>query len=53
MPVRNLYKKCLAEKSNKDGINFPMRHPKAPVFPIPELNPEPTTPRGKRRRNGK
>lgn len=56
MAVRNTYKQFLAGKQNAKNvgtIQFPMRSPKAPVFAIPELNPDPTTPRGWRRRNGK
>lgn len=44
MAVVNYYK-----KNNGKGA-YPQRHPNAPVYPIPPLNPPPTTARGKRRK---
>ena len=44
MSVRNQY------KAGAKG-NYPTRHPAAPVAAVLELNPEPTTARGKRRSN--
>ena len=46
MAVVNYYKK------NAGKGNYPKRHPNAPVYPKPEHNPPPTSPRGKRRVNG-
>lgn len=52
MAVRN-YLKANIQTKDSISLNFPCRDPRYPPPALPEHNPEPTTARGWRRRNGK